>query len=58
MEVDEMTMVGVDVEVDHAMRQRLAKCKTRQSAQKNKAICASLKEEICTGVASKAGVRA
>ena len=43
------------VGAEHARRQRLAKCKARQTEHQTKAICASLVEELCTGVASKAG---
>ena len=57
MEVDEMSMRELDVGVDHAKGQRLAKCKARQTEHLNKAICASLVDELFTGVGSKAGVR-
>ena len=55
MEVDEMTMLEVVLGAEHARRQRLAKCKARQTKHQTKAICTSLVEELCTGVASKAG---
>ena len=56
MKVDDMSMRELNVEVDHAKGQRLAKCKARQTEHQKKAICASLVDELCTGVGSKAGV--
>ena len=56
--MDEMSMRELDVGVDHANGQRLAECKARQTEHLDKAICASLVDELCTGVGSKAGVRA
>ena len=51
-------MRELEVGVDHAKGQRLAKCKARQTEHLNRAICASLAEELCTGVGKRAGVRA
>jgi hypothetical protein len=51
-----MSMRELKLGVDHAKRQRSAKCKARRTENMNRAICASLVEEICTGVGSKAGV--
>ena len=53
MVVEEM----LDLEVDHAKRQRLAKCKGRQEEHQNRAICASLAEELCTGISKRTEVR-
>jgi hypothetical protein len=51
MVVEEM----LDLEVDHTKRQRFAQCNGRQEEHQNRAICASLAEELCTGISKRAG---